>query len=78
MGQFTKISGMRQYQTLGLVWFGKAPNDGIYHQDWRENDPQADAAFRLGPSELNLAALTRLAAARAGATGARVCALVSS
>ena len=59
-GQFTKISdlfsGMRQYQTLGLVWFDKVQNSGIYHQDWRiENDPQADAAFRLGLSELDLA-----------------------
>jgi hypothetical protein len=58
-GQFTKISdlfsGMRQYRTLGLVWFDKVQNDGIYHQDWRiENDPQAEAAFRLGLSELNL------------------------
>ncbi len=59
-GQFTKISdlfsGMRRYRTLGLVWFDKVQNDGIYHQDWRiENDPQADAAFRLGLSELTLA-----------------------
>jgi len=59
-GQFTKISdlfsGMRQYWTLGLVWFDKVQNNGIYHQDWRiENDPQADAAFRLSLSELNLA-----------------------
>jgi mannan endo-1,4-beta-mannosidase len=59
-GQFTKIndlfSGMRQYRTLGLVWFDKVQHDGIYHQDWRiENDPQATAAFRLGISELNLA-----------------------
>jgi mannan endo-1,4-beta-mannosidase len=59
-GQFTKISdlfsGMRRYRTLGLVWFDKVQHDGIYHQDWRiENDPQADAAFRLGLSELNLA-----------------------
>jgi hypothetical protein len=59
-GQFTKIndlfSGMRQYRTLGLVWFDKVQHDGIYHQDWRiENDPQADAAFRLGLSELKLA-----------------------
>ena len=58
-GQFTKISdlfsGMREYQTLGLVWFDKVQNNGIYHQDWRiENDPQAEAAFRLGLSELNL------------------------
>jgi hypothetical protein len=59
-GQFTKISdlfsGMRKYRTLGLVWFDKVQDDGIYHQDWRiENDPQADAAFRLGLSELKLA-----------------------
>jgi mannan endo-1,4-beta-mannosidase len=59
-GQFTKIGdlfiGMRQYRTLGLVWFDKVQNDGIYHQDWRiENDPQADAAFRLGLTELKLA-----------------------
>jgi mannan endo-1,4-beta-mannosidase len=58
-GQFTKISdlfgGMRQYRTLGLVWFDKVQHNGIYHQDWRiENNPQADAAFRLGLSELNL------------------------
>jgi hypothetical protein len=40
---------------LGPVWSDKAQNDGIYHQDWRiENDPQAEAAFRLGLSELNL------------------------
>ena len=59
-GQFTKISdlfsGMRKYRTLGLVWFDKVQDDGIYHQDWRiENDQQADAAFRLGLSELKLA-----------------------
>jgi hypothetical protein len=59
-GQFTKISdlfaGMRQYRTLGLVWFDKVQHDGIYHQDWRiENDPQATAAFRLGISGLTLA-----------------------
>ena len=47
---------MRGYRTLGLVWLAKVQNDGIYHQDWRiENDPQADAAFRLGLAELNLA-----------------------
>jgi len=50
------LGGMGRYQTLGLVWFGKAQNDGIYHRDWRiENDPQAVAVFRLGLSELNLA-----------------------
>ena len=38
-GQFAKIQdlfhGMRQYKTLGLVWFDKAQHGGIYHQDWR-------------------------------------------
>lgn len=47
---------MRQYPTLGPAWCGKAQNDGIYYQDWRiENDPQADAPFRLGPSGPDLA-----------------------
>jgi hypothetical protein len=47
---------MRQHRTLGLVCFGKVQNNATYHQDWRiENDPQADAAFRLGLSEPNLA-----------------------
>ena len=46
----------RRYRTLGLAWFSKAQNDGTYHRDWQiENDPRADAAFRLGLSELNLA-----------------------
>jgi hypothetical protein len=52
-GQSAKIAnllaGMRQYQTLGLVWFDIAQNDGIYHQDWRiEDSPAAEAAFRRG------------------------------
>ena len=52
-GQPSKIgnlfTGMRQYQTLGLVWFDIAQDDGIYHQDWRlENSPAAEAAFRRG------------------------------
>ena len=57
-------------------------NDGIYHQDWRiENDPQADAAFRLGLSELTAApdgvrGIARRRA-RAGATGVRTRALMS-
>jgi hypothetical protein len=56
-GQFVKIgdlfAGMRSYGTLGLVWFDKDQNQGIYHQDWRieGNDP-AVAAFRLGMSAL--------------------------
>jgi mannan endo-1,4-beta-mannosidase len=52
-GQFTKIldlfAGMRRYGTLGLVWFDKNQDGGIYHQDWRlEGNPPAEAAFRLG------------------------------
>lgn len=56
-GQFAKIGdlfqGMRKYKTLGLVWFDKDQNQGIYHQDWRiEGDAPAAAAFRLGISAL--------------------------
>jgi mannan endo-1,4-beta-mannosidase len=52
-GQALKIpnlfAGMRQYRTLGLVWFDKAQHDGILHQDWRiEGDAQARFSFRLG------------------------------
>jgi len=59
-GQPTKIAnlfaGMRQYGTLGLVWFDIAQNDGRYHQDWRiENSPAAEAAFRRAASSLTLA-----------------------
>jgi len=59
-GQFVKIgdlfTGMRQYKTLGLVWFDKAQHQGINHQDWRiEDNPAAEAAFRLGVSALTLA-----------------------
>jgi len=51
------LAGMRQYQTLGLVCFDIAQNDGIYHQDWRiEDSPAAQAAFRRGVrDELKLA-----------------------
>lgn len=50
------FEGMRRYKTLGLVWFDKKQNDGIYHQDWRiEDSPSATAAFRLGVAELTLA-----------------------
>jgi Glycosyl hydrolase family 26 len=50
-GQATKINnlftGMRQYTTLGLVWFDMTQHQGIYHQDWRiEDSPQAELAFR--------------------------------
>jgi hypothetical protein len=47
---------MRQYKTLGLVWFDKAKSTGIYQQDWRiENNSLAVNAFRLGVSALTLA-----------------------
>ena len=50
------FEGMRQYQTLGLVWFDIAQHQGIYHQDWRIEDSQAAAAaFRRGASSLTLA-----------------------
>ncbi len=59
-GQFVKIQdlfhGMASYKTLGLVWFDKAQHEGIYHQDWRiEDNPAAEAAFRLGVATLTLA-----------------------
>jgi mannan endo-1,4-beta-mannosidase len=58
-GQIAKINnlfaGMKHYGTLGLVWFDKAQDDGIYHQDWRlEGDFRAEAVFRLGISGLTL------------------------
>ncbi|HEY2278082.1 MAG TPA: glycosyl hydrolase [Streptosporangiaceae bacterium] len=60
-GQATKIpglfAGMRQYGTLGLVWFDIAQNDGVYHQDWHlEDNPAAVTAFRHAASGLTLAA----------------------
>jgi Glycosyl hydrolase family 26 len=59
-GQFLKITnlfdGMQQYGTLGLVWFDKTQNNGIFHQNWRiEGSTTAEAAFRLGVSALTLA-----------------------
>ena len=59
-GQFAKINdlfrGIRQSHALGLVWFDKAQDDGIYHQDWRiEDNPGALASFQLGVSDLRLA-----------------------
>jgi Glycosyl hydrolase family 26 len=58
--QFAKIgdlfAGMRQFNTLGLVWFDKDQNGGLYHQDWRiEGDQLAETAFNLGVSGLKLA-----------------------
>jgi Glycosyl hydrolase family 26 len=50
------FKGMRQYGTLGLVWFDIAQNDGIYHQDWHiEDHPAAGTAFRHGAAGLTLA-----------------------
>jgi hypothetical protein len=59
VGQFAKIgdlfAGMRQYNTLGLVWFDKDQHGGIYHQDWRiEGDTAAVSAFTLGVAGLSL------------------------
>jgi mannan endo-1,4-beta-mannosidase len=59
-GQAVKIpdlfAGMRQYGTLGLVWFDIAQDNGIYHQDWHiEDNPAAETAFRRGASTLILA-----------------------
>ena len=59
-GQARKIpdlfAGMREYGTLGLVWFDIAQHDGIYHQDWHvEDDPAAVAAFRRAATSLILA-----------------------
>jgi mannan endo-1,4-beta-mannosidase len=59
-GQAAKIpglfAGVRQYQTLGLVWFDIAQDDGLYHQDWSiEGSSTAEAAFRQGASTLKLA-----------------------
>jgi mannan endo-1,4-beta-mannosidase len=59
-GQSAKIqnlfAGMRQYQTLGLVWFDIAQHQGIYHQDWRiEDSHAATTAFRQSAASLQLA-----------------------
>jgi hypothetical protein len=59
-GQFVKIgnlfAGMSKYRTLGLVWFDKAQHGSILEQDWRiEDNPAAEASFRLGMSALRLA-----------------------
>jgi hypothetical protein len=59
-GQAQKIpdlfAAMRQYGTLGLVWFDIAQHQGTYHQDWHiEDNPAAEAAFRRAASALTLA-----------------------
>lgn len=58
-GQAVKIpdlfAGMRQYGTLGLVWFDIPQHQGIYHQDWHiEDHPAAETAFRRDISTLTL------------------------
>jgi mannan endo-1,4-beta-mannosidase len=63
-GQSAKIgdlfNGMREYGTLGLVWFDITQNDGIYHQDWHiEDNPEAATVFRQRASGLNLARVAR-------------------
>ena len=63
-GQLIKIgnlfTGMRQYKTLGLVWFDIPQDAGIFHQDWRIEDHQeATVAFRVGISTLTLARPSR-------------------
>ena len=59
-GQIAKIAnlfaGMRQYKTLGLVWFDKTQDRGIYHQDWHiEDNFAAETEFELRAADLNLA-----------------------
>jgi len=59
-GQFAKINdlfrGIKQSDALGVVWFNKTQDDGIYHQDWRiEDNPGAAASFQLGVAGLRLA-----------------------
>jgi len=59
-GQFLKIAnlfeGMQQYGTLGLVWFDKDQDHGIFHQDWRiEGSTLAEAALRAWVAPLTLA-----------------------
>ena len=58
-GQARKIpdlfAGMRQYGTLGLVWFDIAQHQGVYHQDWHiEDNPAAVTAFRRAAAGLTL------------------------
>jgi mannan endo-1,4-beta-mannosidase len=58
-GQLIKIqdlfTGMARYKTLGLVWFDKNQDQGIYHQDWRIEDHRpAETAFKLGAAALTL------------------------
>ena len=78
-GQAAKIpdlfAGMRQYKTLGLVWFDIAQNDGLYHQDWRiENSPAAAGGVPgrgLRPAADPLLTSRRLIASRRSPVGRR-------
>jgi hypothetical protein len=49
-GQAAKIpdlfNGVRANHLLGFVWFDQAQHHGVYHQDWRLDDPAALAVFR--------------------------------
>jgi Glycosyl hydrolase family 26 len=59
VGQFAKIAdlfrGMRSYLALGLVWFDKDQDQGLWHQDWRiEGSTVAELAFRAGVEDLRL------------------------
>ena len=59
-GQAAKIpglfAGMRQYGTLGLVWFDIPQHDGLYHQDWQlEDSPATVTAFRRAVAGMRLA-----------------------
>ena len=52
-GQAAKLpglfAGIRDRHLLGLVYYDKTQNSGIYHQDWAiDRDPAAVAAFRAG------------------------------
>jgi mannan endo-1,4-beta-mannosidase len=43
------FSGIRADHVIGIVWFDKSQDDGVYHQDWRlEDDPAALAAYAAG------------------------------
>jgi hypothetical protein len=43
------LAGARAEHLVGLIWFDKAQNSGVYHQNWRlEDDPAALAAFNRG------------------------------
>lgn len=55
-GQAAKIpglfAGIRREHLLGLIWFDVNQHQGLYHQDWRLEQPAAIAAFRAGVRSL--------------------------